>query len=138
MAIAKTGRGSSSSRRNKLAFSREKLSKKRQLRMESRSHRPEIPRCWTNLAVAALAAISLWGINPAAYADQSDVSVLSLRKSKLYSQVDGSAPTLQTNPFTFQAGANPTAANRITSAQFNPPTPSGTPGAPIAMTNIGS
>src|SRR6476646_5075987 len=106
--------------------------------MESRPYRPGISRCWTIPAVVVLGVISLFGISPPAYGDQSDVSVLFVRKSKLYSQVDGSAPILQTNPFTFQAGANPTGANRITSAQLNPPTPSGTPGAPIAMTNIGS
>lgn len=100
--------------------------------MESRSHRPEISRRWTNLTVVALGAIFLFGTNPLAFGDQSDVSLLFVRKSKLYSQVDGSAPTLQTNPFTFQAGASPTGANRITSAQFTPPG-----GTPKIMTNIG-
>jgi hypothetical protein len=88
------------------------------------------------LLVAGTAMILVLASN--ARADATDISLLFVKKSQLYRQVDGSSPTLQSNPFTFQAGANPTGANRITSAQFAPPTPSGTPGAPIAMTDIGS
>ena len=87
-----------------------------------------LPRAFL-VVVGALASLAL---ARDLYADASDVSLLSVRKSQLYRQVDGSSPTLESNPFTFEAGANPTGANRITSAQITPPG-----GTPKAMTNTG-
>jgi hypothetical protein len=77
-------------------------------------------------------AIAL-ALAPNVHADATDVSLLFVRKSQLYRQIDGAAPEAQANPFTFEAGANPTGSNRITGAQFTPPG-----GAVKVMNNIGA
>jgi hypothetical protein len=80
----------------------------------------------------ALGAISLFGPTPEARADATDVSLLFVTKTQLFLQNSPNNPLPRTNPFRFDAGATPTGANRITSAQFTPPG-----GTAKTMTNSG-
>src|SRR5688500_16881260 len=67
------------------------------------------------------AAAILFSPVPKAHADATDISLLFVTKTVLYSQNSPADPAVQPNGFTFDAGAIAVAPGRILSAQFTPP-----------------
>src|ERR1700731_4892419 len=121
------GRASSSFRRNKLAFSRGILNIGLSgIRMESFSRQyHKWSRPCLRPAVVSTAFFAL-GLIPGAYADSTDVSVVSVNKAQLYQQTSPANAVARTNPFTFKAFAFASRANSITSARIQV-----TPGGPL-------
>src|SRR4051812_47627409 len=89
---------------------------------------------FTLRAVFIATGLGLFGPRPQARADSSDVSLLFVTKTQLYSQDSPGNPTLRANPFAFEAGAvaTPLRPNGITSGQVTPPG-----GTAKVLTNLG-
>ncbi len=91
-----------------------------------------LPARLSRAFLIAAGVLLSFALAPGVYADASDVSLLFVTKTQLFLQNSQINPVQQTNPFRFDAGANPVSSGRITSAQFTPPG-----GTVTIMTNSG-